>query len=63
MVTLQINLDEDIQQLNQVIDDLEGKRARISILGRALTEDEQKVLDRIEKVLPLLRNALTQLQG
>lgn len=63
MVTLQISLDEDIQQLNQVIDNLEGKRARISILGRALTEDEQEVLARIERALPLLRDALTQLQS
>jgi aspartate aminotransferase-like enzyme len=63
MVTLQISLGEDIQQLNQVIDDLEGKRARISILGRALTEDEQEVLARIERALPLLRDALTQLQS
>lgn len=63
MVTLEISLDADVQQLNQVIDNLDGKRARISILGRALTEEEQEVLIRIERALPLLRNALTQLQS
>lgn len=63
MVTRQISLDEDVQQLEQIIDDLDGKRASISILGSALTEEEQEVLGRIERVLPLLRDALTQLQS
>lgn len=63
MVTLEIGLDADVQQLKQVIDDLDGKRARISILGRTLTKEEQEVLERIERVLPLLRDALTQLQS
>lgn len=57
-----VSLDAEVQQLNQVIHDLEGKRARISVLGRALTEEEQEVLSRIERALPLLRDALTHLQ-
>lgn len=63
MVTLEISLDADVQQLTQVIDNLDDKRARISVLGRALTEEEQEVLIRIKRAFPLLRNALTQLQS
>ena len=56
MDTLQISLDENVYQLQQIIDDLNSKRASISVLGRGLTEEEREVL-------PLLHDALTQLQS
>ena len=63
MDTLQISLDENVYQLQQIIDDLNSKRASISVLGRGLTEEEREVLNKIEKALPLLHDALTQLQS
>ena len=63
MDTLQISLDENVQQLKQLIQDLDGKRASISVLGRGLTKEEDEILNKIDKALPLLQDALTQLQS
>lgn len=63
MDTLQISLDKDVQQLKQVIDDLDSKRINISVLGRGLTKEEGEVLNKIDKALPLLQDALIQLQS
>lgn len=62
MDTLQIGLDENVQQLKQLIDDLNSKSASISVLGRGLTKKEQEFLIKIGKALPPLQDALTQLQ-
>ncbi len=63
MNTLQISLNENVQQLKQLIDDLDSKSASISILGRGLTKEEQEFLIKIGKALPPLQDALTQLQS
>ena len=63
MDTLQISLDENVKHLQQIIDDLNSKRASISVLGRGLTKEEHEILNKIDKALPLLEDALRGLQS
>ena len=45
-------------ELASITKELEQERARISVLGRSLTLEEQKRLQQLEQAIPLLRSAL-----
>lgn len=51
----------EVAQLNSIIESLEQERGRISIVGRALTPQEEHRLSQIGEAVPLLRSAVEKL--
>lgn len=49
--------------LERIIGSIEHRRAQIQVQGRALTDDEQRYLDRTDEAVEHLAGALTALQG
>ena len=45
-------------ELASITKEVEQERARISVVGRSLTLEEQKRLQQLDQAIPLLRSAL-----
>lgn len=51
------------ERLKDLIEALQQESNAILVLGRTLTDEEKRRVDQIEAALPLLRQALTELQS